>query len=847
MPHPNNPSASNRSVFERLLDSVGKRGLNAEEIQAMHRQLNLSSGLLGYIRRLRTIQRVVALEFDGTKVADLNPEIAPWHIYMDTLLAAPAAFADAAGFTATEKQLFLIEQGRDPLFGRGMRQHGLEALLWITLTGSRSDTIQRMLLLQGQMMLAHAEILTAEYKAAAAYGAAAPSQEVFNSLYEPCMCARKFGHANWVTALDQLPLILDRESYANALDSLRDHWKEMGDPKLPQVAAAEFGRALTAISSFLKRGLQRNLYQKRAFHGRQVVWESGKRCPDFPVPPLNPERNQEEVAFEFALANGSPSVRDELDRNAECPEDHLPIRTFMLTDGGPLAATHILAAKARENQLLPWRYHEPRPRDFATLVDTMRAYPEQFDTPLLAKETIAWSEFLFFQGCSADQAAELLVGFPSTPTIDCDFMLRIAEDPSNDGAFPPRVRVRVIEPPYRTEYFPIEGERPRVKYFEIPDLGGVCNSLREVLRDLQRDAKQPEASPEMIRRRAFKIFSHGSDSYADAVDRISASLGLQDRVEASGLGKVMFQRFVESGDIASAALLSCSEHRLASVRRWYFTPKIKTLRHVHECAVENVFLELPNGWKPRLRKMHLEDSGQPVGSRRCAVFEHVQQMVGLLQNIVCEFSAVRTVRQRQELFVRKHNALTMLVVWAVDLSVGMRSSDHPYFHASEYDRITGIGSFADKGDEKARSYRLSHLTIEILRKYDQYLEQLAPFGLPGSTLTLPCYFVRIADERLEPVGVTPKSISLYLGDAFRFAPNWGRRLVKTLAIEGRLPAIFTDAYCGHSNYGQEPYYPFSSFDPLPYFETMSDFVERLLQELGFTPLTFDLSFLKRRR
>ena len=844
MANVNIPGAPHPPAFERLLKVAENQGLDTEQVQAMHRLLNLSDSLPGYIRRLRTIKRIEALEIEGTPIAELSPEIASWTIYIDAVLLAPSTLADAAEFSVPEKHLFLNEEGKDPLFRRGMLQHGLEALLWMTPPDTDPENIRRFVLLQAQMTVAHMAILSVEHQAASDRGIAAPSQEIFNSTYQPCMFARKFTRPDWIAALRFLPLIIDSASYADAFCDLRSVTPQTSNPAFKKMDAAEFGRAVAGICSFIERGAKQGLYHKRAFHGRQTFREAKERSPKPTAEPPNREGNRENGASEFTLTVGSPALKNQLDRDSECPEDHFPIRTFILTDGGPLAATHVLAAKARENQMLPWRYREPRPRDFATLVDTMRAHPEQFDEPQMAKETIAWSEFLFFQGCSANQATELLVGFPSTPTVDCDFMLRIAEDPNDDGAFPPRVRVRVIEPPYTTEFFPIEGERSRVNYFEIPDLGGVCHSVREVLRELQRNAKHPEAQPEMIRCRALKIFSHGSDSYADVVSTISASLGLEDRVDASGLGKVMFQRFVESGDIASAALLGCSEHRLASVRRWYFTPTVKALRHLHERAVESVFLELPDGWKPRHRKMHLEDPGQSVGSRRCAVFEHVHQLVGILQSIVYESSAVRTVRQRNELFVRKHNALTMLAVWVVDLSVGMRNTDHPYFHASEYDPITGIGSFADKGEEKARSYCLSRLTIETLRKYDQYLEQLTPFGLPGSTLDLPCYFVQITDERLEPVGVTPKSISLYLGDAFGFAPNWGRRLVKTLAIEGGFPAIFTDAYCGHSNYGQELYYAFSSFDPLPYFEKMSGFIERLLQELGFTPLTFDLSFLE---
>ncbi len=478
-------------------------------------------------------------------------------------------------------------------------------------------------------------------------------------------------------------------------------------------------------------------------------------------------------------------------------------------------------------------------------MDTARAHPEYFGTLRQAKELTAWTEVVFFNSCSPEQATGLLVGFPETPLQDCDFMLRMAENPFDDGWFPPRVRVRAIEPLYETEYFPIEGERARVSHFELPDIGGICVPLRELLREVQNDGNRPEVCPDSIRRQAVKIFSGAAGTYESIVNRVSAAAGLGDRVTASGLGQVMFQRYTEKGDFVSAALLSCSEPKVASVRRWYFTPEIEHLRYIHRLGTESVLAEFPPPWNSRRPRPTLDQSGEFVGSRRCAELNFVRRQVGVLRSIVEDSYPVRSTQQRLSAFAKRHNSVTMLAVWAIDLSVGMRSTKHPYFHASEYDRETGVGSLYEKG--KFRPYCLSQLAMEIAEKFDSYMRQLVAYGLPETTRELPCYFVRSGDQGLAAIPVSPKSIQDYIGTTFQFAPNWARRMVKTLAIERGLPSIYADAYCGHSNYGQEPYFTFSSFDPLLYFKCMRDFIEHLLQELGFAPLTFDPSFLERRR
>ncbi len=145
---------------------------------------------------------------------------------------------------------------------------------------------------------------------------------------------------------------------------------------------------------------------------------------------------------------------------------------------------------------------------------------------------------------------------------------------------------------------------------------------------------------------------------------------------------------------------------------------------------------------------------------------------------------------------------------------------------------------------KARAFQLCQSGREIAAKYDQYVDSLAGHGLPRSSHAMPCYFLEAADQKLQPVPVTPSSMKTFLSNLFRFDANWSRRLVKTTALEDGLPAIYTDNYCGHAYRGEERFHPFGSFDPAPYFQTMTEFTERILREIVLTPGSFNPSVVE---
>jgi hypothetical protein len=107
-----------------------------------------------------------------------------------------------------------------------------------------------------------------------------------------------------------------------------------------------------------------------------------------------------------------------------------------------------------------------------------------------------------------------MVGFSQTPLpIDFDFFFRLADSENLKAAFVPRTCVRVIEPPYRTEYVSINGERPRISCFELADVSFLAWPIGELLEYLRFREERPDLLT--IGEQAVRIFPKANRPTAD--------------------------------------------------------------------------------------------------------------------------------------------------------------------------------------------------------------------------------------------------------------------------------------------------------------------------------------------
>jgi hypothetical protein len=435
-----------------------------------------------------------------------------------------------------------------------------------------------------------------------------------------------------------------------------------------------------------------------------------------------------------------------------------------------------------------------------------------------------------------------MVGLPETPAPNCDFYLCLKEIDYDTMSMTTSVRVRALEPPYIKQLAPIPEERVKKKYFELEDIGDLSRWVGFFLK-LRRSGGEHDVQPDAMRELAVKVFARDAGWYRTQLEGVIQSLGQEDRITVSGLSQVLFQRAIEQGDIVAAALITCRHHRLASARKWYATYSIEHLRRIHSVAGQCIRAEIQSfGWPTPDETGKLPEDSEAVGSRRCVKDNEMQKFTGVLKEIVRRNLSLRNPHKKLEEFRKKHNALTMLAIWTVEICVGMRGIKHPYFHASEYDQDTGHGTFTDKDPGegiKSRPFRLPELAKSIMKAYDAYLAKLPKLGLPAQSRSLPCYFIRLTTGKLETIPVSPSTISEVMGDCFKFAPNWGRRLIKTTATETGIPPAFIDLYCGHFQRGEESFNPYASIDPLEYFESMDRFLTERLVDLGLEPIELE--------
>jgi hypothetical protein len=851
------PDMQSKSPYiGRFVCQAERAGLSEKTTREFLRDIDVHPFLLGLVRRLRNLKNMLAFEQAGQRLLDVHPNPESWLQVIEWVLDDPQRLAREMELPSDVAEDFLVDSKQDPLMQQGVKRHGLQALLWHGSSHPPEDPCtSRFTVLQGQMLLAHVSIVNYEYMLSSTIGATQPDDSVFESLYSPAKFARFFARTAWSDSLRLLPVAVERQNYFIQLESLcaevkgslvkrsKDdlrHWTHVVE-------------ALTSIAGFLRRGLAPADYLKKRYErdSNDVGGRSGTDEPELELVQIGDPDDSAVPGVEASIVRrwiGTRSDRQSLIDAGEDPADFLLRRKLVLVSPKAGVADNIAAALERANQTLSWSFDEQTPSEYLRLIRAMQADTNTFRRKRDALEMIAWMDTIFWASCSPEQATNLMVGTSFAPAADCDLFLCLGTQDDDDDRLPPSFRLRAIEPDYLTVEQRVPGqERTRVFNFEIPDLGGVSNNVSVLLDYLRSHSHGDEVTVGSFDKMPIKLFTHTTAWFRKTLKAfVETTLDEGDRITISRLRKTMFQRLLEAprGDIVSAALLTCNKHALASVRLSYSTFAIEHLRRVHRFAMEGIIAELqPAGWiSPSWSHDAVHADDNSAGSRSCILLESLSNKVQKLQGIVVRDCALRSVRDRQNEFELRHQACTLLVVWLVGISVGMRGILNPSIHSSEYDPITRIGALTDKdpGDgRKSRLFRLPKLVDQSIRNYEAYLLRLGRLGLPPATRKQPCYFVRFVEGNAEVVLVGPSSIKKMCGAFFPFPANFARRLVRTEAIERGVPPAFVDAYCGHAFRGEESFNAYSSFDPLLYFDEMEEAIDFVLDELGFEVMTVE--------
>lgn len=465
----------------------------------------------------------------------------------------------------------------------------------------------------------------------------------------------------------------------------------------------------------------------------------------------------------------------------------------------------------------------------------MSSKPESLEMSALIG-TLLWT------GASLEQALSLQVLLGGTPAPDCDLALRIGAPVLEGDAPTSEWRVRVLRLPYKNDTGPpAEQARVPVDFLCLPDPVGGSAAVQQLLTTLRDDAKDPLAQPDIMTHTPLQIFSREPAWYKEKLQKLLDKRDSLGRITATKISHVLFQKIMErtGGDVVSAALITRTDHHLASVRRYYATPDVRDLQQIYVDAVGALNEELGHaGYKqPTEGSVKLAPRGISVGSALCPTIDAVQDAVRRLKEEILRLISLDSMSSTTADFVRAHNLYTLYSVWSFGFAVGIRGVRTPYLHSDEVNQDTGFAVITDKDSGtgyKSRLIWVPESNREQMKLYDTYLSSMARArGIEALTRKRSCYFL---GDNLKVREVRPRTVVPFTRDYLAFPANVARHFVCTQLRERGVAPEYIDLWMGHWARGEEPWGALSTLSIPNYKRELERVLPNLLEKLGFEPI-----------
>ncbi|KAE8547603.1 hypothetical protein [Marinobacter nauticus] len=393
-------------------------------------------------------------------------------------------------------------------------------------------------------------------------------------------------------------------------------------------------------------------------------------------------------------------------------------------------------------------------------------------------------------------------------------------------------------PEYKTQLkVPVESTRLIFDYVLLPDLCGLTDRVLDLLK-LRGKKPSPKA----------KVFTHSAKQYRKAFNKLVHDAGESERVTWGRWEKVMFDAITaETGDVVDAVAITGKPHVLAQTKCFYYSPNVGDLidRYVTVATQLTREAELPlesNGESHLIGADYLKGY---IGSRACA---SKLAVVNAVSDLKARLGAARTYDLWND-FTEYHNVFTFYTVQMLAFATGYRAVKTPLFSLEEINGQLGLTALSDKDNEQKRKTRLSYLPDIVLKQLENYeqhlkvLEATNDFRLKSQTETEKetCFFLRSADGRDGKLVVSPKTMVRHLDEFLGLPANAHRRFMRTELREADCPADYVNAFMGHASFGEEPWSRYSSLSSRQYRDMMTQYLEPIMEELGFTPVASRLA------
>ena len=528
-----------------------------------------------------------------------------------------------------------------------------------------------------------------------------------------------------------------------------------------------------------------------------------------------------------------PKLYKHLVEAGDHPAEELCAQRVQLAEDAAGAAMAAGGGIEMAHQLLPWAYQNLSVGELAEFLCRLETLSAGRNPVLL--EIRALVNVMLWTGASFEQALSLYIFLDETPDPDCDLALRIRNYVS-DGPVVAEWQVRALSLPLKTVTLPpAKQARERVYFLTLPDAVGAAGPVQDFLNYMRVVANEHLAQPEIMRKRPLRMFRQEVAWYRKEVRETFLGLDKVGRITTTRISRVLFQVLVEQTgeDIVSAALITGTDHSLASVRRYYDTPEVWHLQQTYTDATTALKENLAAaGYRQASSEPIIAGRrGIAVGSPLCPTLKAMQDAIQWLKAEVKSSSAA-------DKFLQRHNMYTLYSVWCFGFAVGMRGVRTPYLYYDAFDDDSGLVAISDKDNGTGYRSRLVWLPPFVrdqMKRYEFYLSNIADcLGLPAATRKKPCYFL---DEHVKPLIVSPRTMAPLLNQFFQFPANVARHLVSTELKERGVAPEMISAWLGHHYRGQEPWGPYSSFSFREYRQELEQVLCPFLTKvLGFEPM-----------
>ena len=882
--------AGPKAPFVRLLDLAKGNDQNVQVLSDMLWQIRAHPQLIGFVHVCQHIKQILNLESEGVHFITEHPTLAMWVPLLDWILKDPKKLADTLWepYLIDSKGQFLADSGSNPILRNTAMSHRFYCLLWDSLRYPTTTTrYRKFLIIQAQMLVAHASVL--KYERHEIVRGNEPHENLDARMYDFSVCCWRFEHKKnpWPLALDFLPESLNTNKYMQVINQqLHNNEFEALDQQAlfnpRKVKPVTVEGTLTDIVKFLRWGKNPKAHEwimrAREVHGGIGGRINDRFTSDSPASSGKPA--QSEIS---ALGGDSDSNDDqEITLSFSDPDDPYPTpgnfhvinklrvskrvkKALLDADEDPIENSHHMQVELAEdeaaagiargggsekaNQLLPWSFDGLSAIEMARLLKGLANVRTQDSTELEFLELRALTETIFWTGSSLDQALVLSVRSQQPEEASGDLSVWIRRD--DNGSSSAVWRVRALAPAYRSTRAPVPGkERERKNFIDFEDMGGAHRSILNFIKFAPSALRSDNALVGGGVPSCAKVFQREQEWYKERLTKLLKEIDSTGRLTLGRLSGVMFRRVVEcsGGDIVAAAIITNTNHYLASVRIYYATPSADHLRNLHCISVESILQELEEAkWKRAgTRQIDANTVSYAVGSRLCPTKSATQKAIHSLKNKIARQLALGNIEEKQAEFILKHNWFSIYSIWMQMYCIGTRGISTPYLHCSEFDPKTQIGSIADKdsGDNyKRRLVWVPDIVWEQMMNYENYLKILhKKHGLPAPSRKLPCYFLRQRkNSKFKPITVGPARIGAITQTFFPFPANVSRRFCRTelLELSPQFAPVFVDCWTGHWHRGEEPWGPYSSVSYSDYLQQLEGPFQKFFESLGFEPISLE--------